>query len=295
MRLVRVASEIDAAAPGVRRAVVMTMGALHEGHLALVRHARRVADEVVVTIFVNPLQFDDPADLERYPRTLDADCALLEAEGVDLVFAPDQAEVYPGGAPIVTVTAGVINDVFEGASRPGHFDGVLTVVLKLLNVTRPHVAVFGAKDAQQVIAVRTMVRDLNVPVEISVAPTVRDDDGLAQSSRNVFLSASERTTALVLFGALQAADAVAGRGGSVSEVLSAGLNVLADQPKARVEYFAALDPVSAQPVPSDYRGEVVIAVAARVGQTRLIDNATVHIGAETRIGALDEAPEGGTS
>lgn len=266
----------------------MTMGALHEGHLALVRHARAIADEVVVTIFVNPLQFNDPADLERYPRTLDEDCRLLEAEGVDVVYTPSDADVYPGGAPIVTVSAGAINDVFEGASRQGHFDGVLTIVLKLLHLTQPHTAVFGAKDAQQVIAVQTMVRDFNLPVQIAVAPTVRDDDGLAKSSRNVFLSPPERADALVLSRALIAADAAARSGVAVDEVLATGMSVLGSAPAAVVEYFAALDPASAQPVPGDYRGEVVIAVAARVGATRLIDNVT------TRIGDPDAAHQGGT-
>jgi len=288
MRVVTRACELGTV-DGVRsRAVVMTMGALHEGHLALVRHARATADEVVVTIFVNPLQFNDPADLERYPRTLDADCRLLEAEGVDVVYAPSDAEVYPGGAPIVTVSAGAINDVFEGAARPGHFDGVLTIVLKLLHLTRPHTAVFGAKDAQQVIAVQTMVRDFNLPVQIAVAPTVRDDDGLAKSSRNVFLSPPQRTDALVLSRALLAADAAAGSGAAVPEVLAAGMTVLDSAPAVAVEYFAALHPVSAQPVAEDYRGEIVIAVAAQVGATRLIDNVT------TRIGNSDAAHQGGT-
>ena len=158
MRVVHSATELPPPAAGRSRAVVMTMGALHDGHLALVRAARAAADEVVVTVFVNPLQFNDPADLERYPRTLDADVALLEPEDVDFVFAPAADNVYPAGRPVVTVSAGAINSVFEGAHRPGHFDGVLTVVLKLINLTRPDVAFFGQKDAQQVIAIRTMCR-----------------------------------------------------------------------------------------------------------------------------------------
>lgn len=295
MKIVTEAAALEPVPAGQRRAVVMTMGALHDGHLALVRHARQVADQVLVTIFVNPLQFDDSADLDRYPRALDADCALLAAEGVDLVYAPSERDVYPGATPIVTVSAGAINDVFEGAARPGHFDGVLTVVLKLINLTRPDVAVFGAKDAQQVIAVRTMVRDLSVPVEIAVAPTVRDADGLARSSRNVFLSPPQRVHALALSRALRAADAAAGVGADVTAVVQAGQQVLTAVPAVAVEYFAAVDPASAQPVPSDYRGEVVIAVAARVGQTRLIDNVTTSIGTTTRIGDLDDAPGGGTS
>ncbi len=278
MKIVRLARELAPPAAGKRRAVVMTMGALHEGHLTLVRSARAAADEVLVTIFVNPLQFNDPTDLEKYPRTLDADAELLEAEGVDIVYAPEPSDIYPHGTPIVTVSAGTINDVFEGAHRPGHFDGVLTVVLKLMQRTRPDVAFFGQKDAQQVIAIRTMCRDLDLPVEISVVPTVRDADGLALSSRNVFLSPTERSDALALSRALAVADATARLGAPVSEVLSAGRAVLEAVPAITVDYFAALDPASAHGVDEDYRGEVVIAVAARVGATRLIDNIVTRIG-----------------
>ena len=274
----------QAPAPGQRRAVVMTMGALHEGHLALVRRARQLADQVVVTIFVNPLQFNDAADLERYPRTLDQDCGLLDGEGVDVVFAPSVDEMYPGGEPIVTVSAGAIGTVFEGEHRPGHFDGVLTVVLKLLHLTSPDIALFGAKDAQQVIAIRRMVRDLAVPVHIEAVPTVRDEDGLALSSRNVHLSAHERETALALSRALAAAGEAARNGASDTAVVETGRAVLDTATRAsaglKVDYLAALDPASAQPVPDDYRGDAVIAVAAHVGATRLIDNVTVSIGEE---------------
>lgn len=286
MRVVHTAAELRglASRPGRRsgdrpsRAVVMTMGALHEGHLALVRAARAAADELVVTIFVNPLQFDDDGDLHRYPRTLEADCALLEPLGVDVVFAPDVAEVYAGGPPVVTVSAGVIGQVFEGAHRPGHFDGVLTVVAKLFNLTQPDVAFFGQKDAQQIIAIRTMVRDLSIPARVVAVPTVRAADGLALSSRNVFLSDKDRTRALVLSRALVAADACAHRGAPLSEVLELGRATLAEVPHVEVDYFDALDPVTAQAVGEDYRGEAVIAVAARVGSTRLIDNVVTRIG-----------------
>lgn len=281
MEIVHTAAELPPPGEDKRRAVVMTMGALHEGHVALVRAARAAADEVVVTIFVNPLQFNDPADLDRYPRTLKADAALLEAEGVDYIYAPAAADVYPHGEPVVTVSAGAINDVFEGAHRPGHFDGVLTVVLKLMQRTRPHVAFFGQKDAQQAIAVRTMVRDLDVPVEIAVVPTVRDGDGLALSSRNVFLAPEERADALALSRALAVADASARLGEPVTQVLAAGKAVLDAIPSIDVDYFAALDPASAQGVDGDYRGEVVIAVAARVGATRLIDNIVTRIESKT--------------
>ena len=268
------------------RAVVMTMGALHEGHLALVRAARQAADEVVVTIFVNPLQFNDPSDLERYPRTLDEDCALLEPLGVDLVFAPSVDEMYPGGEPLVRVNAGAINDVFEGQFRPGHFDGVLTVVLKLLNLTRPDVALFGQKDAQQVIAIKAMCRDLSVPVEIVAVPTVRDGDGLALSSRNVFLSAEPSAVdALALSRALDEAAQVLDEGGPITLALAVGRAVLAEVPGIAVDYFAALDPATAQPVPDNHKGDVTVAVAAHVGTTRLIDNVP------TRVGPREASPE----
>lgn len=267
------------ARPQGTRAVVMTMGALHEGHMSLVRQARELADQVVVTIFVNPLQFNDEADLENYPRTFEADCALLEAAGVDAVFAPTRREMYGPADPQVTVSAGVVGDVFEGEHRPGHFDGMLTVVLKLMHVTSPDVALFGAKDAQQVIAVRAMVRDLSVPVNIVTVPTVRDADGLALSSRNVHLSAAERERSLVLYRALTAAQDAARNGASAVGVIQAGRAVLdADSHHGiKVEYLAALDPDSAQAVPEDYRGDAVVAVAAYVGTTRLIDNVTVRI------------------
>ncbi len=263
---------------GGTRAVVMTMGALHEGHLELVRAAKAAADQVVVTIFVNPLQFNDAADLERYPRTLDADCALLEPLGVDVVFAPSVDEMYPGGDPVVRVSAGTLNEVFEGALRPGHFDGVLTVVLKLLHATRPTVAFFGQKDAQQVIAIKAMCRDLLEPVEIAVVPTVRDDDGLALSSRNVFLSAEERADALVLPRALAEATQVLAEGGPITLALAVGRAALAQVPGVVPDYFAAMDPVTAHPVADDHQGDVILAVAARVGATRLIDNAAATVG-----------------
>ncbi len=260
------------------RAVVMTMGALHEGHLALVRAARAAADQVIVTVFVNPLQFNDPADLERYPRDLDADRALLEPLGVDIVFAPQVEEMYPGGEPLVTVSAGPINDVFEGAHRPGHFDGMLTVVLKLLHLTRPDLAFFGQKDAQQVIAIRAMCRDFILPVEIVVVPTVRDADGLALSSRNAFLSDAERSDALALSRALGEAGQVLDEGGPITLALAVGRAVLAELPGVATDYFGALDPGTSQPVPDDYQGDVIVAVAARVGATRLIDNILARVG-----------------
>ncbi|WP_062077846.1 pantoate--beta-alanine ligase [Demequina globuliformis] len=271
-------AELAAIDRGTRRAVVMTMGALHEGHLALVRRAREVADQVIVTVYVNPLQFDERADYDRYPRTLEADCALLEPLGVEAVFAPADHTMYPAGEPTVSVSAGVIGRVLEGAARPGHFDGVVTVVAKLLHLTQPDVAVFGAKDAQQVIAVRALVRDLNFPVEIATAATVRDDDGLARSSRNVFLSDAERTQALALSRALAASQSAAHRGAALDDAVFAGRAILDAAEGVVLDYYSALDPADATEVQGDYRGDVVIAVAARVGRTRLIDNVTTRIG-----------------
>ncbi|WP_037657765.1 pantoate--beta-alanine ligase, partial [Streptomyces aurantiacus] len=197
--LLHTAAELRARARAGRRAVVMTMGALHEGHATLVRTAREAAGtdgEVVVTVFVNPLQFGAGEDLDRYPRTLEADIKTASQAGADVVFAPSVEEVYPGGEPQVRVTAGPMGSVLEGATRPGHFDGVLTVVAKLLHLTAPDVALFGQKDAQQLAVIRRMARDLNFDVEIVGVPTVREDDGLARSSRNRYLSPGERRTAL---------------------------------------------------------------------------------------------------
>ncbi|WP_165985983.1 pantoate--beta-alanine ligase, partial [Streptomyces sp. YIM 98790] len=187
------------------RAVVMTMGALHEGHATLIRAARARAGrdgQVVVTVFVNPLQFGEGEDFDRYPRTLDADLEVAAAAGADAVFAPSAAEVYPGGEPQVRISAGPMGERLEGASRPGHFDGMLTVVAKLLHLTAPDIALYGQKDAQQLALIRRMVRDLDFPVEIVGVPTVREEDGLALSSRNRYLSGAERRTALALSRAL---------------------------------------------------------------------------------------------
>lgn len=265
------------------RGVVMTMGALHEGHVALVRAAREQCDEVIVTIFVNPLQFNDAADLERYPRDIEADAALLEPLGVDVLFAPAGADVYPDGEPVVTVASGRLGEIFEGASRPGHFDGMLTVVLKLLHLTRPDVAFFGEKDAQQLIAVRRMVRDLNLGVEIVGVPTVRDADGLALSSRNAQLSAAVRAEALALPRALHAVEREVAAGAALAAALDAGHAVLAEAPTVVVEYLAALDPATAEDAggaaaSADARDarEVIIAGAIRVGATRLIDNVRLN-------------------
>ena len=253
-----------------RRAVVMTMGALHEGHLALVRAARERADHVVVTIFVNPLQFGPHEDFARYPRDLDADLVLLATAGADLVFEPGPNVVYPDGDPMVRVVAGPIETVLEGTIRPGHFSGVLTVVLKFLHLVSPDLAFFGQKDAQQLIAVRRMVRDLDVPVEVVAVPTVRDADGLALSSRNAYLTPEQRRQALALSKALDAGLAAASDGAGA--VRTAARAVLDGEPEIALDYVALIDPGSAQEVARGYRGDAILAVAARVGTTRLIDN-----------------------
>jgi pantoate--beta-alanine ligase len=236
-----------------RIAVVMTMGALHEGHAELVRQARELADSVIVTIFVNPLQFGAGEDLARYPRALEQDLAILE-DLADVVFTPTPDVVYPTEA-LVRVSAGSIGDGFEGAARPGHFDGVLTVVLKLMNLTQPDVALFGQKDAQQLAAIRRMVSDLDVPVQVIAVPTVRETDGLALSSRNRYLTPQQRETALLLSKALQTRDPVAGR----------ALFVGAD---ADLDYLERVDSATFEAAPD---GDLLV-IAAQVGTTRLIDN-----------------------
>jgi pantoate--beta-alanine ligase len=256
-----------------KRGVVMTMGALHEGHLELLKKARHDSDLVVATIFVNPLQFGPNEDFDRYPRTLDDDLKLCAEAGVDVVYAPAVEEVYPGGQPIVKVTPGPMGEVLEGEFRPGFFTGVLTIVNKLLNLTDPDLAFFGQKDAQQLALVRRMVLDLNMPVEIVGVPTVRDADGLAKSSRNRYLSPEERTTALTLSRALFAGQERAAEGAeAVREAAQAVLAETAATGRLTVDYLALVDPRDFSAVPPTFTGDVVLAVAARVGTTRLIDN-----------------------
>jgi pantoate--beta-alanine ligase len=324
--LLRTADELHARARTGRRAVVMTMGALHEGHATLIRTAREAAGdagEVVVTVFVNPLQFGRGEDLDRYPRTLDADLKIVEQAGADVVFAPSVDEVYPGGEPQVRISAGPMGERLEGSVRPGHFDGMLTVVAKLLHLTRPDVALFGQKDAQQLALIRRMARDLNFGVEIAGVPTVREEDGLALSSRNRYLSAEERRTALALSQALFAgrdrhaaqealraralevpatraraealsaigesraaadahavAKAVPGWPGGVRSAARLVLEEAARlKPPLVLDYLALVDPDDFTEIPDDFTGEAVLAVAARVGTTRLIDNIPLTFGA----------------
>jgi pantoate--beta-alanine ligase len=260
----------DPGARGERIALVPTMGALHDGHLALVRRAREVADFVVVSIFVNPLQFGPTEDLDRYPRTLDDDLAKLDALGVPLVFAPSVNEMYPSGPSETRVVAGAVGSLFEGSSRVGHFDGVLTVVSKLLNIVRPGVVVFGQKDAQQVTLVQRMVDDLNLPVTVETVPIVRESDGLALSSRNRFLDADARRAAIRLSASLRAAAASAERG--TAAVLAEANAALAGEPLVKLDYLAVVQPQTFLPVDDSYRGRALVLVAANVGGTRLIDN-----------------------
>ncbi|MFI6941158.1 pantoate--beta-alanine ligase [Streptomyces sp. NPDC050418] len=324
--LLRTAEELRKLPYDGQRAVVMTMGALHEGHATLIRRARELAGsegQVLVTVFVNPLQFGANEDLDRYPRTLDADLAIAEEAGADAVFAPYADEVYPGGEPQVRLSAGPMGSRLEGATRPGHFDGMLTVVAKLLHLTAPDIALYGQKDAQQLALIQRMVRDLNFPVEVVGVPTVREADGLALSSRNRYLSEAERRTALSLSTALfagrerlaaqtalharaQAAPATKARAqalgalgearaaadahavaqahtGGPTAVRAAARSVLDDAGRARppllLDYLALVDPADFTEIDDTFTGEAVLAVAAKVGTTRLIDNIPLTFGA----------------
>ena len=273
--VVQTIAELREQLSGKRVVLVPTMGALHEGHLSLVESARDAvangsADVIVASIFVNPLQFAAGEDLEKYPRSLDDDVAKLSAAGVSYVFAPSVDEMYPHGALETKVTAGTVGGLFEGRSRAGHFTGVLTVVAKLFNIVQPVAAVFGQKDAQQVFLVRQMVDDLSIPTRIIIVDTVRDDDGLALSSRNAYLDANQRRAARMLSVALEAAASSADRG--IDAVLAAGQGVFMGEPLVELEYFAVVNPKTFLPVDDDYRGKAIALVAARLGTTRLIDN-----------------------
>jgi pantoate--beta-alanine ligase len=262
---------------GRRIGLVPTMGFLHEGHLRLVDEARGRADVVLMTIFVNPLQFGPTEDLARYPRDLARDRKLAEDRGVDALFVPGESAMYPPGSE-VRVIPGRSADRWEGAARPGHFAGVLTVVAKLFHLAEPDVACFGRKDVQQTVLVRQMVRDLDWPVELVVVPTVREPDGLALSSRNAYLDPEQRRRATALSAALQEAH-VAWRGGerSASAIEARVRRYLEAFPDIQVEYVAVAEPDALAPV-SEVEGRTVVALAARVGLTRLIDNIVLDEG-----------------
>jgi pantoate--beta-alanine ligase len=264
--------KLRAVIPGHRTlGLVPTMGALHAGHLSLIAAALAECDIVAASIFVNPTQFGPNEDFTAYPRPFDADCRKLESAGVHLLFAPSAADMFPA-TNTTFIDPGPIATRLDGASRPGHFRGVATIVTRLFNIVAPNRAYFGQKDAAQVAVLRHIVRDLNLPVHLEVCPIVREDDGLAMSSRNRYLSPAERTRALILSRALAAAESLARRGETSAESLRAAmLTVFTEDPETRLDYVAIVDPDTLLPIPDTTRG-VLLAVAAHIGHTRLIDN-----------------------
>jgi len=261
---------------GRKIGVVPTMGALHEGHLALIRRARELADVVITTVFVNPLQFGKSEDLSRYPRNLERDVELASGAGTDLVFAPPNDDVYPADFSTSVEVEGVTSRL-EGTSRPGHFKGVTTVVAKLFHVTQPHVAVFGQKDAQQVVVIRKMVRDLNFPVELVIVPTVREADGLALSSRNVYLTASQRSEAPVLYRSLQIGEQLLRAGERDCELVRKRMrDLITSRSSGSIDYLSIADGVTLEEITEAAPGrQLLISLAVRFGSARLIDNMTV--------------------
>ena len=276
MKVCHSIDEMRAASRAVRRAgnslgLVPTMGALHEGHLSLVRAAKEQCDQVAASIFVNPLQFGPNEDLAKYPRNLERDRELLQQEGVDFIFAPSVDEMYPKGA-ITYVAVEGLSDRLCGRSRPGHFRGVTTVVSKLFNIVEPDRAFFGQKDAAQATIIRRMVRDLNIPVQVVVCAIVREPDGLAMSSRNAYLDPDQRKMALVLYRSLMAVQERVDHGErKVAKLIEAGMQVFAAAPGVRFDYLEIVDTETLEPVGDLARGGL-LAVAALVGGTRLIDN-----------------------
>ena len=268
------------AARSARRTIgfVPTMGALHEGHASLLAAARESCDVVVLSIFVNPLQFGPKEDFSSYPRPTKKDLAAAHAAGVDVVFLPELDEMYPEGhtSPEVSVQVGALGEVLEGASRPGHFDGVATVVTKLFNLVRPDRVFFGQKDAQQVAVIKALIRDLSFGIELVVCPTVRESDGLALSSRNAYLTPEQRKRATLLYSALTAGEQSLSEAGDAALAEKKMLEVLGADPHVQVDYARAVNP-------DDFRtpspGEpVLLVVAAKVGRTRLIDNVVTNLG-----------------
>ena len=276
MRVCHSIDEMRAASRAARRegkslGLVPTMGALHEGHLSLVRAAKAQCDLVAASIFVNPLQFGPSEDLAKYPRTFDRDRELFAQEGVDFIFAPSVEEMYPAGA-VTYVTVEGLSDKLCGRSRPGHFRGVTTVVSKLFNIVEPDRAFFGQKDAAQSTIIRRMVRDLNIPVQIVVCSIVREPDGLAMSSRNAYLDVPQRKSALLLYRALMAVQERFDQGErKVRALIEAGSQIFAQEPSVQLDYFEIVDPETLEPV-DDFSRPVLVAVAAFVGKARLIDN-----------------------
>ena len=265
------AASREARRAGKRIGLVPTMGALHQGHLSLARAARAAGNVVAVSIFVNPTQFAPNEDLAKYPRSFESDCELLECEGVDFIFAPSVDEMYPAGAA-TWVTVEELSGKLDGRSRPGHFRGVTTVVSKLFHIVEPDAAFFGQKDAAQVAIIRRMVRDLNFGVEIVVCPIVREPDGLAMSSRNAYLNAGQRKQALILRRSLMRIQQMVVKGESSAErLIAAGRAEFATEPDVRIDYLEVVNPETLDPV-KIISDEALVAVAAYVGTTRLIDN-----------------------
>ena len=277
-KLVRTKAELDQALADGSRTVVMTMGALHQGHLDLVDRATQTGGQVIVTLFVNPLQFGPEEDFDSYPRTIEADLAELAASGVTLVYAPAEQDMYPDGKPQVTIRAGSMGQDFEGAARPGHFDGVLTVVHKMLQRTGAMTAVFGQKDAQQLALVKRMVADLDLGVQVLSVPTRREADGLAMSSRNSQLDPIERQIALALPRAIEAGVAAAVNHQPVTAIRAAarrGLGTLRSD--TTLDYLEVVHPDTFTPFSDHDSGPALVIGALRIGQTRLIDNAPIWV------------------
>jgi len=265
------AARADARADGKSLGLVPTMGALHEGHLSLVRAAKAQCDAVAVSIFVNPTQFGPTEDLAKYPRQFDRDCQLLQQEGVDILFAPPVEEIYPQGNVTWVLVEG-LSDKLDGRSRPGHFRGVTTVVAKLFHIIDPHAAFFGQKDAAQLAVIRRMVRDMHFPVEIVACPIVREADGLAMSSRNLYLNQKERACASILHRSLEQVERDFRAGDRIAaKLISAAEEVVGSEPLVRVDYLEIVDPNSLDPI-ERISGKALVAIAAYVGATRLIDN-----------------------
>jgi len=261
---------------GVRIGLVPTMGALHEGHLSLIDLVRPHCDRLVVSVFVNPTQFGPTEDFDRYPRDLDRDMTLLADRGTDAIFAPEAREVYPAGHATFVEVEG-LSSVYEGAIRPGHFRGVCTIVAKLYNIILPDVAAFGQKDAQQAAVLRKLTRDLHLPIQFLVGPTVREADGLAMSSRNSYLKADERPKATVLFRALKAGEASIRAGERQGDKVREAMRKVIDQvPEFKPDYSDIVWPESFEQV-DEVRGDVLAIVAGRIGSVRLIDNLTVTV------------------
>lgn len=275
MQIVRNSEELARARDGIagRLALVPTMGALHAGHMALIEEARKGADKVAASIFVNPAQFGPNEDFSRYPRREEQDARMLQEAGCDLLWVPSVEDIYPDGFS-TTISVSGVSERWEGKARPGHFDGVATIVAKLLLAIRPDLAVFGEKDFQQLAVIRQMVRDLNIPVEIVAVPTVREADGLALSSRNAYLLPEERKQAASLPRALETAKAAILRGALVANVLDDARDTLGRAGFSRVDYFALVDAVSLEPL-DEPRGDMRLIAAAVIGKTRLIDNIVV--------------------